>query len=141
MLFHESPLLPLVSVYGIDTLEEFILGFCAVLSTLTTRIMSNLTLHEVGPSKLSMHHLKIAVEGCVSSLQTSTYLAITHADFRKCHGSLDSIYNALEKESASRGWAVAEVDFLIICGDFQVGNFHPFLQFQLIINTLTGCSQ
>jgi hypothetical protein len=68
MLFHESPLLPLASTFGIDTLEEFILGFRAVLSTLTTWIMSKLTLHDVGLSKLSIHPLKIAVEGCVSSL-------------------------------------------------------------------------
>ncbi|KAF2794581.1 hypothetical protein K505DRAFT_303761 [Melanomma pulvis-pyrius CBS 109.77] len=61
--------------------------------------MTDLTLLETGPSELSIP-LKIAVEGC-------------------CHGSLDNIYNSLEKACESRGWEVAKLDFLIICGDFQ----------------------
>ncbi|KAF2006263.1 hypothetical protein P154DRAFT_455974 [Amniculicola lignicola CBS 123094] len=44
--------------------------------------------------------LKIAVEGCG-------------------HGSLDIIYSALEKSCESKGWKLLDLDFLIICGDFQ----------------------
>ncbi|PSN71759.1 hypothetical protein BS50DRAFT_466231, partial [Corynespora cassiicola Philippines] len=44
--------------------------------------------------------LKIAVEGCG-------------------HGQLDMIYDSLEKACSTRGWTLADLDFLIICGDFQ----------------------
>ncbi|KAG6368417.1 hypothetical protein INS49_002624 [Diaporthe citri] len=47
-----------------------------------------------------MAPFKIAVEGC-------------------CHGSLDYIYTALESKCQSRGWTIKDIDFLIICGDFQ----------------------
>ena len=47
-------------------------------------------------------------------------------NYIKGHGSLDNIYNSLEKACESRGWAVTDVDFLIICGDFQESAFpHP----------------
>ncbi|KAH7355792.1 lariat debranching enzyme, C-terminal domain-containing protein [Pyrenochaeta sp. MPI-SDFR-AT-0127] len=62
--------------------------------------MSNLDFSETGRSELPIPSLKIAVEGC-------------------CHGSLEVIYNTLEKTCESRGWTVASLDFLIICGDFQ----------------------
>jgi len=32
---------------------------------------------------------------------------------------MDNIYDSLEIQCESRGWAVEDVDFLIICGDFQ----------------------
>ncbi|KAG8157441.1 hypothetical protein KVR01_012825 [Diaporthe batatas] len=47
-----------------------------------------------------MTSFKIAVEGC-------------------CHGSLNEIYTALESKCRSRGWTIEDIDFLIICGDFQ----------------------
>jgi lariat debranching enzyme len=44
--------------------------------------------------------LKIAVEGCG-------------------HGELDYIYEALDSACKSRDWTLNDLDFLIICGDFQ----------------------
>ncbi|KAK3314033.1 lariat debranching enzyme, C-terminal domain-containing protein [Apodospora peruviana] len=35
------------------------------------------------------------------------------------HGQLDTIYSTLEVECAAKGWALSDLDFLIICGDFQ----------------------
>lgn len=49
---------------------------------------------------MSSRNLKIAVEGCG-------------------HGSLNLIYSTIEKQCASRGWTIYDLDFLIICGDFQ----------------------
>ncbi|KAF5011926.1 hypothetical protein FDECE_1991 [Fusarium decemcellulare] len=44
--------------------------------------------------------LKIAVVGCG-------------------HGELDTIYSTLEAQCEAKGWALSDIDFLIICGDFQ----------------------
>ncbi|KAH8586695.1 lariat debranching enzyme, C-terminal domain-containing protein [Bisporella sp. PMI_857] len=44
--------------------------------------------------------LKIAVEGCG-------------------HGSLDTIYESVNQACATKGWLISDLDFLIICGDFQ----------------------
>ncbi|KAF4982592.1 hypothetical protein FZEAL_1824 [Fusarium zealandicum] len=35
------------------------------------------------------------------------------------HGELDKIYATLETQCAENGWALSDLDFLIICGDFQ----------------------
>ncbi|KAK0710247.1 lariat debranching enzyme, C-terminal domain-containing protein [Lasiosphaeria miniovina] len=35
------------------------------------------------------------------------------------HGMLDTIYATLEVECATKGWALCDLDLLIICGDFQ----------------------
>ncbi|EEU36375.1 uncharacterized protein NECHADRAFT_52551, partial [Fusarium vanettenii 77-13-4] len=35
------------------------------------------------------------------------------------HGELDTIYATLENQCEAKGWALSEIDFLIICGDFQ----------------------
>ncbi|KAI8654329.1 DBR1 domain-containing protein [Fusarium sp. Ph1] len=44
--------------------------------------------------------LKIAVVGCG-------------------HGELDTIYARLESQCGAKGWTLSDIDFLIICGDFQ----------------------
>ncbi|RTE84255.1 hypothetical protein BHE90_001179 [Fusarium euwallaceae] len=44
--------------------------------------------------------LKIAVVGCG-------------------HGELDTIYATLESQCEAKGWTLSDIDFLIICGDFQ----------------------
>ncbi|KAH7140808.1 lariat debranching enzyme, C-terminal domain-containing protein [Dactylonectria macrodidyma] len=49
-----------------------------------------------GPSR----QLKIAVVGCG-------------------HGALDLIYSTLETECGNKGWALSDLDLLIICGDFE----------------------
>lgn len=62
--------------------------------------MANLSILE-NPQTAEMDtSLKIAVEGCG-------------------HGELDYIYEALEKACKARDWALHDLDFLIICGDFQ----------------------
>ncbi|KAK0702744.1 lariat debranching enzyme, C-terminal domain-containing protein [Lasiosphaeris hirsuta] len=35
------------------------------------------------------------------------------------HGQLDAIYASLEVECLTKGWALSDLDFLVICGDFQ----------------------
>ncbi|KAM5361415.1 hypothetical protein ACJZ2D_013105 [Fusarium nematophilum] len=52
------------------------------------------------PGAASGARLKIAIVGCG-------------------HGELDTIYDTLKSQCAAEGWALADVDFLIICGDFQ----------------------
>ncbi|KAJ4171918.1 lariat debranching enzyme [Fusarium falciforme] len=44
--------------------------------------------------------LKIAVVGCG-------------------HGELDTIYATLQNQCEAKGWTLSDIDFLIICGDFQ----------------------
>ena len=102
--------------------------------------MSKLTLLETGRSGLSIPPAKIAVEGCVSTV-AGNRLTTSHANRQKCHGSLDNIYNSLESACESRGWAVAELDFLIICGDFQENTFPRSVHFEFVINMLSGYSQ
>ncbi|KAH6893320.1 lariat debranching enzyme, C-terminal domain-containing protein [Thelonectria olida] len=43
------------------------------------------------------------------------------------HGQLDSIYETLEAQCAEKGWALSEIDFLVICGDFQAVRNHADL--------------
>lgn len=106
-----------------------------------TMAMPAVTLPEMGRSDLSMPPLKIAVEGCVSYLYNSKHLTTFHAHSYKGHGSLDNIYTSLEKACESRGWSVAELDFLIICGDFQESALPFRVRLQLLINRFLGCSQ
>ncbi|KPM38522.1 hypothetical protein AK830_g8066 [Neonectria ditissima] len=35
------------------------------------------------------------------------------------HGQLDAIYATLEDQCLEKGWTLSDIDFLIICGDFQ----------------------
>ncbi|KAH6976186.1 lariat debranching enzyme, C-terminal domain-containing protein [Ilyonectria sp. MPI-CAGE-AT-0026] len=35
------------------------------------------------------------------------------------HGALDTIYSTLETQCAQKGWALSDLDLLIICGDFE----------------------
>jgi hypothetical protein len=39
---------------------------------------------------------------------------------RQAHGQLDLIYATAKKQCESRGWLLSELDFVLICGDFQV---------------------
>ncbi|RSL63210.1 hypothetical protein CEP54_005273 [Fusarium duplospermum] len=57
------------------------------------------TLHTTSDAPASST-LKIAVVGCG-------------------HGELDTIYATLESQCQARGWNLPDIDFLIICGDFQ----------------------
>ncbi|KPI42726.1 Lariat debranching enzyme [Cyphellophora attinorum] len=54
----------------------------------------------MSPSNPAVRPLRIAVEGCG-------------------HGSLDIIYKEADAACQARGWQLEDLDFLIICGDFQ----------------------
>jgi lariat debranching enzyme len=60
--------------------------------------------------------LRIAVEGCVSTLQQ---LTIWRANILQGHGVLNSIYASVAKAAKMKQWD--GVDLVIIGGDFQVG--------------------
>ncbi|RMJ18011.1 hypothetical protein CDV36_002293 [Fusarium kuroshium] len=58
------------------------------------------TLHTATDASAASSTLKIAVVGCG-------------------HGELDTIYATLESQCEAKGWTLSDIDFLIICGDFQ----------------------
>lgn len=106
----------------------------------SSKVMSKPTEYETEGSELSIPPLKIAVEGCVGSMRLCKSLTASYTNYCKGHGSLDIIYSSLEKACDSRGWTLAELDFLIICGDFQENISLQFLRY-FVINKLLGCSE
>ena len=97
--------------------------------------MSNHTSVETERSGLSVSPLKIAVEGCVSKLLISMTVI---ANFGK--GSWFLGYHLrVAGEGMRISWLdCGELDFLIICGDFQVNGSSPSV-LPAIVNIISGC--
>jgi hypothetical protein len=83
-----------------------------------------------------MSPFKIAVEGCVSLfLSHGSEFALT----AKAHGALNHIYSTLEEKCNDRGWVLADIDLLILCGDFKV--CHTLGVTRTALNQLVGRTQ